>query len=118
MDLGLWRVTLGPLQGLWRGTQGVEEFPEPLGDHVLVGIGNVAPVLGLLSQGGEEGLGGGLAEHLHGSGRHGVGCLDEGRPHAGPRQKMDPWGSASWSLVYLENCLSITGAVGDPASKE
>ena len=55
------------LQELRRGTQGVEEFPEPLGDHVPVGIGHVAPVRLHLPQGGEDGLGGGLEEHHHGS---------------------------------------------------
>ena len=51
MDLGLWRVILELLQGLWRGSQGVEEFLElPVG-HVLGGIGEVASVLGLLQQG-------------------------------------------------------------------
>ena len=52
MDLGLWGVTLELLQGLWRGPQGVEEFLEPLMGHVLVGVGEVAPVLGQLQQGG------------------------------------------------------------------
>ena len=43
------------VRGLWRGTQGVEEFLEPLVGHVPVGIGKVAPVLGQLQQGGEVG---------------------------------------------------------------
>ena len=52
MDLGLLMVTLEPLQGLWRGSQGVEEFLElPVG-HVLGSVGKVAPVLGQLQQGG------------------------------------------------------------------
>ena len=66
VDCGLWRMSLALLQGR-RGSQGVEEFPEPLRDHVLVGIGHVAPVLLHLPQGGEDGLGGGLEEHHHGS---------------------------------------------------
>ena len=55
VDLGLRGVTLEPLQGLWRGSQGVKELLEPLVGHVLVGVGEVAPVLGHLQQGGEVG---------------------------------------------------------------
>ena len=52
MDLGLWGVTLELRQGLWRGSQGVEEFLETLVGHILGGVGEVAPVLGQLQQGG------------------------------------------------------------------
>ena len=51
---GLWRGSL-VLQGLRRGSQGVEAFLELLVGHVIVGVSKVAPVLGLLQQGGEEG---------------------------------------------------------------
>ena len=51
VDLGLLMVTLEPLQGRWRGSQGVEEFLElPVG-HVLGSVGKVAPVLGLMQHG-------------------------------------------------------------------
>ena len=99
VDCGLWRMSLALLQGR-RGSQGVEEFPEPLRDHVLVGIGHVAPVLGLLQHEEVGDLSGGLVEHLPGSGRHGVGGLDEGWPGAGPRIFFSPVG-----VCFLFTCI-------------
>ena len=77
-DHGPWGVSLVPLQELLRRTQGVEELLEPLGDHVPVGVGHVAPVLGQLQQRGEEALGGGV---LMGAGLVWVPC--EKMPHGG-----------------------------------
>ena len=47
-SLLLWGGALELLRGLLRGTQGAEEFLEPLLAHVPGGIGEVAPVLGQL----------------------------------------------------------------------
>ena len=114
VDLGLWGVTLGLLEELWRGPQGVEEFLEPLAGHVLVGVGEVAPVPGQLQQVGEEGRlvdlglwgepqklllshGGGLLGPLHGDGRR----LDEGPA------KNSTAGVCFLGFLYIsQNCLS------------
>ena len=114
----------------------MEELLElPVGP-VLEGIGEVAPVLGHLQEGGEVGrpvdlglwrgtlelpssLGGGLVGHLHGSGWHGVGGLDKGRLDAGvPGKKQHCVGSASWVSCIFENCLATTrGAMWPPLVK-
>ena len=98
-----------PLQELWRGTQAVKELLEPLGDYVPVGVGHVEPVLGPLQQGGEEGLGEGLVEHLHGRGQRGVGVLRGSGLVWVPGEKMPMGGLLLGSLVCFEKFLSITG---------
>ena len=68
----------GDQVGLRKGAQEEEEFLELFGYHVPAGIGHAAQVLFHLKQGGETGrLVGGLSEHHCGSGRRGVGGLDE-----------------------------------------
>ena len=55
--------------------------------------------------------------HLHGRGWHGVEVLARAGFNGSPGKNLVPWGSASWLLFYLENCLFIMGVACDPLAK-
>ena len=85
----------------------MEVFLKLLGGHVLVGAGDVAPVLVLLQQGGGGGLGGGLVEPLHGGGRHGVGVLTKVGLAQAPA-KIYPCGVLLLGHLYVLKIISLS----------